>query len=417
MRAVCVLLVLTVSAGAALADDPSKKAETSDAPISVAGQADLPVIAVDRVTDTIADGDKLGELRTAWSCGLAGPFRWTSKLAEVVAHQIKVALPRELERAGYRVKKKSDSAFNSESLRERADLEIGAVVKSFSLNVCVYVSGALHGSADIGIKWELLNAKAQKVVFSAETEGSFRREDSEKETIPDFYDRAIVAAARKLLSNKDFVAAVTHPGTSDANAASGSTYDFANSSPPAGGAEKNSTQLRAAVVTIETAAGSGSGFYIDRGGYLLTNQHVIGDSKFVKVRTATGRELPGEVLRVDARRDVALLKTESTPFDPLAIRTGETHVGEDVYAVGSPFGDTFNGSMTKGVLSGDRNLDNRRFLQSDVSILPGSSGGPLLDATGSVIGIADIAADAGRANLNLFVPIGEALESVAVKLH
>ena len=88
------------------------------------------------------------------------------------------------------------------------------------------------------------------------------------------------------------------------------------------------------MVTIETAAGSGSGFYIDR--YLLTNQHVVGDSKFVKVRTATGRELPGEVLRVDARRDVALLKTESTPFDPLAIRTGETHVGEDVYAVGSP---------------------------------------------------------------------------------
>jgi S1-C subfamily serine protease len=190
-----------------------------------------------------------------------------------------------------------------------------------------------------------------------------------------------------------------------------------NSSPPAGGAEKNSTQLRAAVVTIETSSGSGSGFYIDRGGYLLTSQHVVGDFKFVKIRTATGRELPGEVLKVDAQRDVALLKTEKTPFDPLAIRAGETHVGEEVYAVGSPLGEAFQNSMTKGVLSGDRNLDSRRFLQSDVAVLPGSSGGPLLDATGSVIGITVLAADSGRANLNLFVPIGEALDSLAVTVH
>jgi serine protease Do len=404
-------------AASPVAAENSFKAVAAGSPISVAGKPNLPVVSVSRVTSTIADDERLGEIQRAWTCGSAGTFRWSGKFAEAIEQHIKTALSRELESAGYHVQKKAESAFDTGPVNARADYEIGAVVKNFSLDLCVYVSGALHGSSYINVKWELLNAKAQKVVLSLSTEGSFKREDSEKDSIPEFFDHAIVAAARNLLASKEFVAAVTESAAGAQEATSAPALVLPKASPPPGGTEKNSTQIRAAVVTVETAAGKGSAFYIDRTGYLLTNQHVVGESKFVKVRTATGREIPGEVLRIDTHRDVALLKTEATPFDPLAVRLGGTHIGEDVYSVGSPLGEAFSGSVTKGVISGDRDLDNLRFIQSDVAILPGNSGGPLLDAEGSVIGIAESALDSGRANLNLFVPIDEALRAVSVKVE
>ena len=136
----------------------------------------------------------------------------------------------------------------------------------------------------------------------------------------------------------------------------------------------------------------------------------------LKVKLATGRELVGEVLQTNARRDVALVKTESAGAEPLAIRATEPNIGEDVYAIGSPYGERFSGTLTRGVLSGHRTLDTLRFLQSDVAVLPGNSGGPLLDADGRVVGIAVRALDAGRANLNLFIPIQEALDVLAVDI-
>jgi S1-C subfamily serine protease len=179
---------------------------------------------------------------------------------------------------------------------------------------------------------------------------------------------------------------------------------------------KNATLLRSAVVTLDSGRGTGSGFFIGREGYLLTNQHVVRDAKFLKVKLATGRELVGEVLQTNTRRDVALVKTESAGAEPLAIRATEPNIGEDVYAIGSPYGERFSGTLTRGVLSGHRTLDALRFLQSDVAVLPGNSGGPLLDADGRVVGIAVRALDAGRANLNLFIPIQEALDVLAVDI-
>jgi serine protease Do len=165
---------------------------------------------------------------------------------------------------------------------------------------------------------------------------------------------------------------------------------------------------------VDSGFGTGSGFFISADGRLLTNQHVVGDVKFVKIKLATNRELVGEVLKIDKARDIALIKTEPISIQPLSTRGSEANIGEDVFAIGSPMGDTFTGSLTRGVLSGYRTLNELRYLQSDVSILPGSSGGPLLDSTGNVIGITVRGLDAGRANLNLFVPIQEALSKFAI---
>jgi S1-C subfamily serine protease len=172
--------------------------------------------------------------------------------------------------------------------------------------------------------------------------------------------------------------------------------------------------LRAAVVTINNGKGTGSGFFVSPDGYLITNQHVVGDVTFVKVKIATGRELVGEVLKSDAKRDVALIKTEPIGAATLGIRTTEANVGDEVYVIGSPLGERFSGTLTRGILSGYRTLNEQRFLQSDAAILPGNSGGPLLDASGKVVGITKAGTFVG--NLNLFIPIGEAITALSLEV-
>jgi len=233
--------------------------------------------------------------------------------------------------------------------------------------------------------------------------------------------QGVIAVTRNLLADPKFVAALAHPPEPVAAEAVASVekavYSIPGTVPPKGGMAKNSTMLCAAVVTVETSAGtSGSGFYISREGYLITNQHVVGDAGFVKSRTATGLEMPGEVLMTDAMRDVALVKTQKTAFDPLALHLADPNAGDEVFAIGSPLGDQFNGTVTHGVVSGFREIAKRRFLQSDVSITHGNSGGPLVDANGAVIGITKGFLAVNGGNMNFFIPIGEALAKLSIEV-
>ncbi|HEY9027140.1 MAG TPA: trypsin-like peptidase domain-containing protein, partial [Burkholderiaceae bacterium] len=159
----------------------------------------------------------------------------------------------------------------------------------------------------------------------------------------------------------------------------------------------------------------GSAFYISQDGYLLTNKHVVGDDKFVRVKLSTGRSIVGEVVRVDKSRDVALLHTDPVATEALALRADSGSVGEAVYAVGSPFGQSLSGTITRGVLSARRVFEGVPWLQSDVAVNPGNSGGPLIDGNGRVIGISAIGTPAQ--GINIFIPIDDALDKLSLTLR
>jgi serine protease Do len=135
--------------------------------------------------------------------------------------------------------------------------------------------------------------------------------------------------------------------------------------------------------------GAGSGFIISQDGVILTNAHVVRDADEVMVKMQDRREYRAKVLGSDAKTDVAVLKIDAKnlPTVPLG-NTRNTKVGEWVLAIGEPYG--LESTVTAGVVSAKgRTIDNNgvQFLQTDVAVNPGNSGGPLFNTRGEVVGI------------------------------
>ena len=139
--------------------------------------------------------------------------------------------------------------------------------------------------------------------------------------------------------------------------------------------------------------GQGSGFIINKEGYILTNNHVIGEADGIIVNLLDGREFKAELVGSDPQSDVAVIKIKGSPKNlPIAeLGTSESvEVGEWVLALGNPFG--LSHSVTAGIISAKgRNsvgiTDYEDFIQTDAAINPGNSGGPLVNLEGKVIGI------------------------------
>jgi serine protease Do len=140
--------------------------------------------------------------------------------------------------------------------------------------------------------------------------------------------------------------------------------------------------------------GLGSGFIVSADGFIVTNAHVVENADEINVRLTDKRELKAKVVGVDMRSDVAVIKVDATNLPVVKIGdTNKLRVGEWVIAIGSPFG--FANTVTAGIvsaksrenLSGDPNLDAIPFIQTDVAVNPGNSGGPLLNMRGEVVGI------------------------------
>ena len=145
-----------------------------------------------------------------------------------------------------------------------------------------------------------------------------------------------------------------------------------------------------AVVSVSRRGGSGSGFFIREDGVLLTNVHVVGNSRVVEIGLADGRVLPGQVIGGDPASDVAVVRVdlEDAPTVPLG-DSDQLQVGQTTIAIGNPLG--FERTVTTGVVSAlnrsPRGLQVGGFIQTDAAINSGNSGGPLLDSQGRVIGI------------------------------
>ncbi|MEY4863091.1 MAG: hypothetical protein RLZ51_1186, partial [Pseudomonadota bacterium] len=162
----------------------------------------------------------------------------------------------------------------------------------------------------------------------------------------------------------------------------------------------------------EVQRGVGSGFLISADGLLLTNHHVVEGADEIYVTLTDKREVRGRLIGSDRRTDVALVKIEGNGFPSLKIGDpARLRVGEWVLAIGSPFG--LENTVTAGIVSakGRDTGDYLPFIQTDVAVNPGNSGGPLINMRGEVVGINSqiYSRTGGFMGISFAIPIDEAM--------
>jgi serine protease Do len=163
--------------------------------------------------------------------------------------------------------------------------------------------------------------------------------------------------------------------------------------------------------------GAGSGFIIEEDGYIMTNHHVVEGADEIIVRLADRREFEAELIGSDPLSDVALLKIDADDLPTLKLGDSEAlRPGEWVVAIGSPF--NFEQSVTAGIVSAKGRSTNQQqyvpFIQTDVAINRGNSGGPLLNLDGEVVGINSwiLSSGGGYMGLSFSIPIETANAAV-----
>jgi S1-C subfamily serine protease len=148
------------------------------------------------------------------------------------------------------------------------------------------------------------------------------------------------------------------------------------------------SRMSPAVVTIQTSSARGSGFFVAPD-TILTNVHVVASNRTVTVIRSDGTTVTAHVDSSSPAFDIAVLKLSNTLPGQATIRLGTvatTRVGQEVIAIGTPLGFLQN-SVSRGIVSGLREVDGAMMIQTDAAINPGNSGGPLLDRNGVAIGV------------------------------
>lgn len=344
------------------------------------------------------------------------PLRWKGGRSDVDPNEFFKQFTDVLTAAGFTPAARAN-LFQDDST---AELQIGAVISDVRGRFCggcgmVIPSGDFRGAARMRVEWQIYSPLERRVLATVQTDGGYETAESLPGMIH-LLKGAFRENVRQLINAEDFrrlVLAPEGPSRPQQSVSANSPIVFKPAPPKV---RAISDDLRS-VVAVFAQSGMGSGFLVSSDGYLLTNWHVVGESKFVKIKWSDGVEVLGEVVRTDARRDVALVKAAPNGRPPAVLRRGVPGVGDAVYAIGTPLDETLQGTVTKGIVSSTRTFEGLDFIQSDAAVTHGNSGGPLVDERGAVVGmtVSGRVIAGAPSGFNFFIPIDDALRALALK--
>jgi serine protease Do len=296
-----------------------------------------------------------------------------------------------------------------EGSKERvADLKVGARITDATLNLCYpdYRNDLkTKGSAYLKIEWSIYSTIEKRVVLVTATEGSTYTEIESTIGEAGILRPAMAEALEKLAVDPKYRQVVDPPAPAmELAKAAGPRVKIKRVKEYSGDLKSHIDLIKAAVATVTANKGRGSGFVISEDGTVVTAEHVVSGSKLVKVNLATGKECYGEVVAASKQRDLAIIHLDCTGLTPLPVSRQKLVEGGEVYAIGTPLSEKLQFSVTRGVVSGVRKIDDLEYIQSDVTVLPGSSGGPLLDSKGNAVGVTSGGVGIG-VGVNFFIPL------------
>ena len=429
------VLTLSISILSACQVNTTQVAPSLDPVVVPAFESTKP-IAFRKIVLKVPRHQPIGAVSVGVLCVARGEFTLSGGRHQLDTDKFNDIFREELQASNFEVVGDPDALFDDPEIAS-AEYFIAGLVSGIEANVCYPLAGFGNFSNSsaavyLEVEWQIYDTLQRKVVTKIETKGSA----NVKERLSGLdvaFENAFALAVRNLLANDTFYQLVQSKDSDVASRARHSssagvtpTDDTASSlvkeliAAPNAGALTSEGQvdierLDTAVAVVRSAVGHGSGFVVSNG-LLLTNEHVVGGARRVRLIFGDGAEIDAEVLAVNEIRDVALVHfADSFIRSSLPIRTSEAKVGENVYSFGAPLSEEYSGTLRKGIVSAHRELRGLDYIQSDVAINPGNSGGPLIDEDGKVIGIAVsgvMSHGVVQHGVNFFVPIVEALTAL-----
>jgi len=391
----------------------------------MAATSDKPTLSVARITSSLQEGQRWGRAAgmAIFNVCAVDPvdLNWNVGAGRLNVRAFEQPTRTELKKEGFAVVGDTSDPFAEKSA---GDLAIGGTITSIAGDFCFRTLSRGHpsdtnhvsGSTAIEVDWQLYSNVERRVVAKVHASGSYKTRAEVQGGPEAIMFMALGDSIKKLTASPEFQQAINKPPGLAPQPASQSAQ------PVALLGAKAARQMQVAdavgsVVLILSGGGHGSGFLVSTDGMLVTAEHVVGSDKYVKIRWSDGLEGVGEVIRTDKRRDVALIKTDPRGRQPLALRREAPQPGDTVFAIGAPIDPKLQNTVTRGVVSANRILDGFSFIQSDVTVDPGNSGGPLLDEQGRVLGFTDKGLRSAEAptGLNFFVPIDDALRFLSAE--
>lgn len=371
-------------------------------------------VALTRLKSELRPDQEVGTIFYGVIC--IQPQRVTWRQASPQFVNLKDIFGEELVAGGFKPETQPGSLF-ADREHITTDLEVGALIKGMDASFCEDIAHA-SGKIRLDIEWQVYSSLQRQVLATIEThetaqksKGSFSKNEGRS-----LVQMAFAANVRALMSDPRFQSIVAAP-----DPIAPKSSDAAQELAPIllADAAKGPIPISdtvGSVVSVFAGDGFGSGVLISSDGYILTNHHVVGGVTTVRLRWSDGFETTGQVIRSNRRRDVALIKAESRGRTPLALNRAIPPVGTQVFAVGTPLDPKLQSTVTRGIVSASRIVDGFSFIQSDTPVTHGNSGGPLLDEHGAVVGLTDWGVPAQEgSSLNFFIPIGDALDFLALK--
>lgn len=431
------LLVLFASGCASVRPLPIPQIENSDAEFQVIQPGETKAsFALSKILQDIDRGQKVIALPNYGSYKGSGSYcnyRGASEFTYVGGKQLlgnwSTDLGDEfydiLSNLGYKVAGDRTDLFNQAGSVSSAEYLVGARVVDLRGNYCHkhhWWDGrplnTYSGETYLKIEWSVLNTLTKDVIIKESTEGYGAQEEPIIDGVYSSFRSAFTDATERFAKDSRLRAIAVGSQISSDDIASEQLPKLIVIAGKSTG-EFSSRNIEPYTVTIRVGMGHGSGFIVGNDGYVITNAHVVGEAEKVQVVTSMGLEIEGTVVSKSKSRDVALISTPLKTRAPVPVDTAIPVVGSEVYAVGSPLKEELSLTVTKGIVSAIRSdsASGNVFIQGDVAISPGNSGGPLFNKDGELIGVS-VAKFVGEnaSGLNLFIPIEEAFKHLNIGL-
>jgi len=231
-------------------------------------------------------------------------------------------------------------------------------------------------------RWELMDRTVDGVVYQVETRHVATASTPEK-----LGDLLVWGTFHSLLKRQGFVAALSK-GSAEAGPPEFAPAHLRKCAAVPQSLPKDTAGVLDATVLVRSGQRLGSGTIISPDGLVLTAAHVVASSDTVELQLHSGLRVKATVIRINEKSDTALLRIPDQSNSPcLPLGPAEFDLGSEIYAVGSPLGSELSFSVTRGIVSGFRDLDGVHYVQTDASVNRGNSGGPLVDQHGRWVGV------------------------------